>query len=480
MAFCKFSTQIVKNNNVSIDPSFITDYLPNAPESCVKIYLYGLLKCTNPDSIDNTLQDFCDNLNFSQDDIISAFYYWQDMNLVQVLNVNPLEVRYLPIKNSLGVLKKFKIDKYASFNMAVQELIDGRMITPNEYNEYYSIIETYNMEPDALIMIIKYCIDYKGASVGYPYIVTVAKNWAMSDNIHTTAQVEEKLSSLSSIQTNLSEIAKTVGYKGNVTLEHRNNYLKWTKEYGFEHGVIVYVAKSLKKTGSNGLDKLDKLITKYYEMGLFSSKEIEEYQSNKDYLNDLSKKILAKLGIINYSFDTFIDMYLLNWIKKGYQGDTLIDLATYCNRQDKRSLESLDGTVNKLYKLGLISSEGITKYIQDIVTTDNKIKELIDNLGLNRKVNKYDRDLYKTWTESWGFGDDVITYAGSLSYDKSNPIQYINRLLSNWHNEGISSLDQAKKSPKETSKTTTNTVTVKSYSQDDLSALFDNLDEVDL
>ena len=154
--------------------------MPYAPESAVKVYLYGLYKCNNASSYDNSLSSFAKILKLSEEEILEIYHYWENEGLVQVLNTVPIEVRYMPLKNILLNTKKYKKGKYGDFNQKAQEIIEeGRMISPNEYSEYYDTIETFHLEPEALLMIMKYCVNLKGANVGYNYILTVAKNGRM-------------------------------------------------------------------------------------------------------------------------------------------------------------------------------------------------------------------------------------------------------------------------------------------------------------
>ena len=99
MAFCKFSSEFVISNQTAVDNFFINEFLPSAPDNCVKVYLYGLYKCTNPNSFDNSIEAFANTLNMSTQDIEDAFLYWQEQGLVQVLFTVPLQIRYMPLKN---------------------------------------------------------------------------------------------------------------------------------------------------------------------------------------------------------------------------------------------------------------------------------------------------------------------------------------------------------------------------------------------
>ena len=74
MNFCKFSNQFVIDSATNIDNSFFNDYLPFAPDACVKVFLYGLYKCSHATSSDNSLESFSKVLNLSVEDIESSFF----------------------------------------------------------------------------------------------------------------------------------------------------------------------------------------------------------------------------------------------------------------------------------------------------------------------------------------------------------------------------------------------------------------------
>ena len=164
MTFCKFSSSYQTKNQTLIDNVFITDFLPKAPDLCVKAYLLGLHKCNTADDVDNNLEYFAKTLNVSEEDVVSLFRYWEDMGLVQVLSTNPIEVRFLPINSTSVGVKKFKVDKYANFNIQAQELIGERMIMPNDYADFYNLMQNCHIEENAMLAIIKYCVEKENCS----------------------------------------------------------------------------------------------------------------------------------------------------------------------------------------------------------------------------------------------------------------------------------------------------------------------------
>ena len=484
MAFCKYSSSLINSATVSLDIKFLNDYVPVAPENCLKVYLFGLLKCQNSAGYDNTIENFENVLGLTKEDILNAFLYWQDQNLVQILEVDPIEVRYLPTKDNLKNLKKIESKKYASFVAEIQEIISGRQINPNEYYKYIDFIESYHIQPCDFNMIVKYCVDKKGTNINCNYILTVAKVWA-DEGIRTAEKIEEKIESLTLLTSDISQVAKALKFKGNLSIEHQQMYEKWTKSLGFTLNNILLLAKKVStKTKNFSFEMLDKMLTKYYELKLMSFAEMEEYEANKSDLINLAKEINKGLGIYYESVENEVETYIIPWLSKGFNEQSLLQIANFCFKSNIRTLEGMEQSIQKFYKLGLVSVSSIDNHLSEVIATDNKIKEYLNKLNIDRRVNSIDRSFYRTWTYSYKFGDDIIDYALSLSTSKANGMQYANAMLTDWYDKGLNNLEDIKKQantiakPKETFER--KSFVSRSYSEEEVNALFDNLDEINI
>jgi len=475
MAFCKFSSSYVSKNQTLIDNVFITDFLPKAPDLCVKAYLLGLHKCNNSDDNENSLQYFSKTLNVCEEDVVALFRYWEDMGLVQVLSTNPIEVRFLPINASMVSVKKFQVDKYTNFNIQAQELIGKRMIMPNDYADFYNLIERHHMSEDALLAIIKYCVDNKGFNLSPKYIVTVAKDWA-SENITTLEQVEEKITELGVVDDKMNLILSEMGTKRKVQLEDKELLNKWINAFGFEFNVILFVVKMLKnKKRRLDVNVLDDNLSKYYEMKLMSVQEIENYENEKENLYFIAMAVNKELGIYYEDLSKEIDTYIVPWVNMGYDVETLKLVADNCFKSSIRTLDGFNNIIAKLFKLGIVNINSYLQYVNDSLAVDEKIKKILIELNLSRNVNNIDRNFYSVWTNDWKFSDDLIFYGASLSKDKSNAMQYLNKILSNWNSQGVNTIDKAKAQNLETQNTTT--FIHNNYTKEQISSLITNLDE---
>jgi len=478
MSFCKFSPSYVADNKIVVDNIFINEFLPSAPDLCVKAYLMGLSKCNNSEDNENTLAYFAEKLKVCEDDIISLFKYWEDKGLVQVLSTDPIEVRYLPVHSTRGQVKKFKVDKYTDFNIQVQELFGKRLIMPNEYAEMYNLIEYHHFEEKALIEIFKYCVDMKGFNISPNYCLIVAKDWER-EGVKTSEQVRNKIAELGVIDDKMTLILSAMGTKRKVQIEDKDLLNKWLTVFGFEMNVIIFIIKSLKnKKRHVDVNVLDEALTKYFEMKLMSIQEIENYENEKENLYFIAVAVNKELGIFYEDLTKEIDAYVVPWINMGFDVETLKLVADNCFKSSIRTLEGYNSIVTKLFKLGIVNTQAYLQYLNDNLAVDEKIKQVLSALNLSRNVNNMDRNFFNIWVNDWGFTLDVILYACELSKDKANAINYLNKILSNWNGQGIKTLDKAQTT--KIDQPTEQNFIHNNYTKEQISSLISNLDEVEV
>ena len=473
MKFVSYSAQLVYESKTSVSNVFINDYLPFCNGDCARVYLYGLYVCSSPSRHDNTLDHFARNLNMTEDDVLSAFTYWQDQGLVQILSTEPMQIKFLPVTKSNAKIKKYATGKWDEFNAQMQAVIDGRQITPNEFLEYYTFLETFGMEPDALILIADYCVKFKGSNVGWAYIIAVAKNWAYS-GIKNVQAVREKLQTDSAEATVIQQILRAAGQKRNSEPDDFEYHTKWTQKLGFSLETILHVAKKLKKS----MSRLDTQLLKYFELKMFEIPEIDNYEKSKHDLVALAYAVNKKIGVYYENVESIVENYITAWQLKGFESDTILAVATFCFKSGIRTLEGMDKVIERFYKAGVTTVDAIDGFIHEKVAADKVIKDLLEKLNITRAPNQIDRDFYLTWTQTWGFGQDIIEYVAGISADKISPMAYMNKILASFFANKVTTLEAAKNQTKDGQSPIKEKKFIRhSYKDGELNRLFSNLDE---
>ena len=482
MAFCDKEKQLVTDGYTVIDNKFFLNYMPDAPEKCVAVYLLGLALSSSCGD-DNSIEAIAQKLNITPDDVMTAYQYWDELGLVSIINDVPLHVTYLSVKPETGALYRINPKKYQKFSEQLQILFyGGGMVNTAQYDPYYMFLEETAFEQEALLAVAKYCIELKGKKVDYRYVLAVARN-EMARGATTLAQVSEHLNCQQKYDDDLKLVFKAMGTSRKFEHSDRELYDKWVRELGFTQDVITNVAKNCK---NGGMAKLDSLLSEYYKRGAMSLTEIEAYTSEKARLYDLAKNINKAIGVYYQSVDTIIDEYISRWLNKGFDGDTLLEIARYCFKTGVRTLNGLADVVDKLYKRGITNLQSLHNYIVEIANVDERIKNILVKCGLDRRVSANDRLLFATWTETWGIPYDVITYAAEKTAGTKSPIAYLNKILADYKQAGITTVEQAKAHKIAASQSTATKVLIggrdmerRPYTDDELNALFTVLDETE-
>ncbi len=472
MSFCSFSKDNQNTGKVLIDNLFVTNFLPDAPENAIKVYLYGLYLCQNSSPI--TINEMGEFLSLTIDEIKDLFLYWEEYGIVSIITKDPFTVNYLPVSNLGNHYKKFKPEKYEDFTKAMQLVITNRMISISELNEYFQLMENSSLRPEALLMLAKYCVDIKGDDISYKYISAVAKDF-ISRGITTVELVEKELNGYFSFTREISELFRELKLNKKPDVEDIQLYKKWVEKYCFEHEFILSI---IKLTKAKNIKKFDKNIEELYANKCFTLEEAKDYFKNKDELYKIASEINKCLGIYVEVLDNVVQSYTSPWTSMGYDNKTLIFIANYCFRKNKRSLEQMDITIKKLYSLGLITVSSIADYIKTYTENDQFIAKILEIVGVQRKPTDWDRENLKIW-RSWNFSDEIILESAKLATGIRNFIPYMTSVLGNWKNSGVYTLENVKKFSKTIKKDNVNThfENERSYTKDELDSLVDAFDD---
>lgn len=468
MSFCSFSKETITNSSTVLDNRFISTYLPEANGDAIKIYIYGLFVCQESDS-DISFDKFCNDVKLDKDVVSDCFRFWEELGIVNVLSEDPFIVKYLPVAQSKP--RKYSAEKYGEFNKALQVLIPERMITTNEYAAYFSLMEENGLKPEALLMIVKYCVDLKGGAIGLRYILKVANDF-IARGITTTTKIEKELSDYSLKTGEFASLMNYILPNKKPQIEDLKLFEKWNKQLLYDIDTIIFIAKSAK---IKNIEKLDKEIDVLYASKKFSEKEIADYYKSKAKTTELAYAINRSLSVYTEVIDPVIENYVIPWQNMGYDEETLLFLATYCFKKNRRSLEEMNEVVEKLYKNGLITLTSIAEYLKSISADDDFIKRLLLIAGLSRKPTEWDRANLKTW-RSWNFSDEMICEACAIAAGKSNPMSYVNAVLSGWKSEGIFTADKIRRTDK---KANPQAIQTRNYTKEEFDKLIDDIDEIE-
>lgn len=461
--FTKLSSVEALNLKIQVDNLFILEYMPYAPESYVKVYLYGLSQASHNIDTDNSLPRIAKRLDLDEETVMEAYRYWESLGVVH-LSEDGSGVEYLPVRPITQVVRKIPKGKYESFTSQLGSMIKSRMVSQSEYARYYDLMENLHIEPEAMLAIISYCLRLHGDKTSVNYIAAVARNLAFEGNL-TYDRVVEALNEYDNYTADIAEILKALKLTRKPDAEDRRLYLKWTKTYGFELNAVLETARRIKH---GGIARLDATLEKYNEQHLKTKEQIDAYVASLDAMYALTRTVVKRLGISIERLDYTIEVYTGRWLALGFDAATLESIADYCFRIGRRTLEEMNTVVTRFYQKGLVSAEAFSAY----VAVDGKIAALLNVAGSTRQVTDYDRDCYRTWTQEWKVAEPLLEKAAATAAGKDNPTAYMNKVLSGWIAAGVTDPSNVPNKP-------ANVVT-ETYSAEKLNAIFNQFTEDDI
>ena len=433
MAFCSFSKDNDGNFYTVVENKFITKYLPESDGFAVKVYLYGLYLCENTDS-EFTLSSMAEVLHASEEQIRAAFTLWEDYDLVEILAKEPFTVQYLPVKSAVGRPKKIRYEQYADFNKELQRKMQKveKFVLPADFVKYMRFLEETTIQPQALLLIVEYCVNKQGKAVSPSYIFNKAKS-LIRQGYTTYEQVEKQLSGYNAHEGEVLAVFNALSlYQRSPDETDYALFAKWTEKLGFTKEGLLAAAKKLKRGSMNSLDlTLDELA----EKGKTDAKEIERYLTERELLASLTFRIGRKLGVKVQNPAAYIDEYTEKWYTYGFEESSLLDLALFCLKTERGDFDSMHGLISNLFADGVVAKDAVKEYLKE-KNAELKLFAKIQAVCGGLRKNATNLSLMKTW-QSWKFNEEMIIEAAKRSATTSNPIPYMNKILSEWKRAGI-------------------------------------------
>ena len=247
----RFSVDSARTSLTPVDNRFILDYLPHANPLHTAIYLYGLMQCNHPETVEPPVSEA---LGLTEQAVTDAFIYWQAQGLVRIKSAEPLFVEYLPLDPSAA--RPALPGKYASLVNALNSLTAPRQFDARELNHVFDWLEVYGLDEGAALTLVSHCMDMRGRRVSVNYMDTVAEAWS-SEGVTTREDAVASVERYQLKKHGASEILRQWNRRRKPTKPEMALYEKWTGEWGFTPEAILAALPRLTTAGTPNFTYLD-------------------------------------------------------------------------------------------------------------------------------------------------------------------------------------------------------------------------------
>ena len=132
----------------------------------------------------------------------------------------------------------------------------------------------------------------------------------------------------------------------------------------------------------------------------------------------------------------------------GFTPEYITTLCSYCANIGKNSVRYLETTAIALYDDGITDKESLEEHLR-LVQAKHELETQIRSLfGMNmsRALTTREKKFIDAWTQTFGYGLEVIKLAYEITIDKINEpsLNYANAILESWNSKGLKTEEEVK------------------------------------
>lgn len=416
-----------------VDNQFIQEYLPNAKGDYVRVYLYGLMRCYHPEE-DMNIDRMSHELNMSDEDVLSAYRYWERRGLVRRISDEPPAYRYVNIKQKNLSADDYADPDYEAFAESLYGVFgNSRRLHGSEIRTCYEWVEELKLTPEAVIMLLKHMAATKGKNFTVASAGKLAAQMA-DEQISTAEDAEEFLSGDRIVTEGTRKILRRLGKRNLPSEDQLALYRKWTNEWGFSHEAIETACTETVK-GDPNMGYLDGILNhmRASASGPIGKAGVQAAQAKNERIRAMLN-ILGRGNINNETVRAYDEMESM------YTDNIICMAARECARKGGRPDDVLK-LLTSWYRKGLKESSQIEEYINTFHAQNELIREMKKMWGTDERVGETDRKMLTVWEQEFGMGPELILVAAASASEAKKPMVYLDRILHDCATHGIRTVE---------------------------------------
>ncbi len=331
------------SDQTAVSNRFIDDYMKDANDAQIKIYLY-LLRMMDA-HLATSVSDLADKFNHTEKDVVRALKYWEKLHLLDLdfddnkvlvgIHIRDLDnpsaesqstptAAFVPVPArekapepvqpsrfekpaySADRLREFKNRQDTAQLLFIAESYIGRPLTPSEMKTILYFTDVLSFSDDLIDYLLQYCVE-RGKK-DFKYIERVALNWA--EEGVTTPRQAQKVSTR--YDKNVYAIMNELGKSGSPTTKELEYINRWIKEYGFSQDIIFEACqRTVMATDKHRFEYAEGILSSWREQNVHHKSDIHKIddlykQRRKSAACDRPKQTNSRFNQFtqnNYDFD---------------------------------------------------------------------------------------------------------------------------------------------------------------------------------
>lgn len=294
-------------SDITIPSLFLDMYIPIASGDQLKIFLLGYREAffyngKTKDDLNN--ETIANTLNISENDVIDAWKFWEDMGVVKIhqgqndnISIEFLDIKYDHLKKHSdhlidGADDELDSNSSADYLQMYEDIedISGRPLTPNEKMDIMESIEEYGISIDLAVRAFERAAQNNGRIKSVSYVKAIMKSW-FDNNISNIQDLDTYEDESKTRQDIYREVFKALGInRKNPTSYEEEIMDDWINKYHMDKDMILMACSKTINTSSPSIKYIDGIIKSWHKSGI---KNLEDVQAEDERFTK-SKEIKKK------------------------------------------------------------------------------------------------------------------------------------------------------------------------------------------
>ena len=429
--------------SMPVEHIFLTEYMPSARGDYVKVYLLCLYHSRLPGD-ETKVEDIARELSLDMAIVENALRYWERRGLLVVIGGNsPHYQMRSAIQRALTGEPLSADNAFVQFSERVYELFgDSRKVRPSEISMAYEWIEEEKLSPDTVLALLSHMRAVRGPQ----FIFQLAGQMAVKlreNGVRDAKDAESYLSYEENVHKGAQAVLRRLGRRRMPSEDELSLYRKWTGEWGFAQEGILQACQATTAAGEPTFKYLDGILTRLRQGDTPADAKgiAETLDKGREELR-LTSEMLSALGA-RLRAETAAPIY--RELAETRPHDLIVYAAKECARNGKGTLEDLTRLLESWEKRGLRTADEAETYVKHVRELDAVLYRIYEACGYHGRASKTDREFLERW-QGMGFEEGLLLLAAKqASGASSQKMKYMNTVLKNWQQNGVTTLAQAEK-----------------------------------
>jgi len=413
-----------------IENMFLLEYLPVAPDDCLRVFFYARMLCQHPELGDG-IPDVARALKLSDEAVEDAFRFWEREGLVRRLSDRPPTYAMLPMR---GFSTPAPMDdhyyQFRDFNASLQRLF-GDSVLHGEVSIAQDWVTVFGLSREAALRIAEYGIgdlkfSKKSPRATLRKIDNIVKEWA-EHGVRTLEDAERMIAVKNGSFGAAEAVLKRFGLRRKPSEVELEMAEKWLREWGLSAEDVLDACQATANAQNPSFGYLDKVL--------------ENRRTEGDRHFEPLKKALVELGSKAQPTPETLKKYA-GFLEAGFEPRTVELAAIQQNGKNRHQFEDLEKLLSMWAELGLLRADQAESYVARQRALSRELAELLKRAGSEKRPTLEDIELYESWRNK--FSEELLHFAAESCREKGRPMVNIEKLLARWERDGISTVEAAR------------------------------------